>query len=195
MQSCFAFAATFNPTSRLFDPAQAGGALLDLGIYNLNITRWALQNAVALNALGACPLMERMVADAVWSETGVDMRTAATLHFAGGVTSQFTAAVDCAGANDFVIAGASGSITIHRPFSSATQATLARVGESPVTIKQPHRINGFEGEIEEAMRCIRAGKFESEIMSHADTLDAAKWMDQIRAIIGLRYPFDKPPTA
>ena len=47
MQSSFCFNLPFDPDSRLFDPSQAGGSLLDLGIYNLAITQWALQAAGA----------------------------------------------------------------------------------------------------------------------------------------------------
>jgi len=60
-----------------------------------------------------------------------------------------------------------------------------------VTVSRPFRGGGFEYQIEEAMRCIRAGLLESPGMSHADTLANMQLMDSIRAQIGLKYPFEK----
>jgi len=57
-------------------------------------------------------------------------------------------------------------------------------------VESPFRGNGFEYEIEEAQRCIRAGLLESPYMTHADSLAALRWMDGIRRVIGLRYPFE-----
>jgi predicted dehydrogenase len=45
VQSSFCFAPPYDPSSRLFDPALAGGALLDIGVYNLNLTAWVMQLA------------------------------------------------------------------------------------------------------------------------------------------------------
>nr|WP_295771572.1 hypothetical protein [Rhodoferax sp.] len=48
----------------------------------------------------------------------------------------------------------------------------------------------FEGEIVEAMRCIRAGLIESPQMPHVETLATLGWMDTLRARLGVRYPFE-----
>ena len=52
----------------------------------------------------------------------------------------------------------------------------------------PFAINGFEGEIVEAMRCIRAGLCESPVMPHSETLATLAWMDRLRSSLGVRYP-------
>ncbi len=185
MQSSFCFNTPWNPASRLFDPAQAGGALLDIGIYNLTISRWVLQAA-----LGQCPAAERIDAAAIIGPTGVDHRVDATIQFPGGVRAQFVCSVESDGDDTFRIDGDAGSITIHRHFWSATSATLAQHGAAPVTVDAPLRINGFEGEIEEAMHCIGAGEIESAQMPHEETRQTLEWMDRIRQQIGVRYPFE-----
>jgi predicted dehydrogenase len=185
MQSSFCFNAPWDAGSRLFDPAQAGGALLDIGIYNLNVTRWVLQTA-----LGACPEPASVYATAVMGPTRVDHSVTATLHFPGGVISQFHCSIESAGENTFQIYGEHGTIVIQKNFWGATKATLARVNDEPITIERPWRVNGFEGEIEEAMRVIATGKIESNIMPHEETRQTLLWMDQIRRDIGLRYPFE-----
>jgi hypothetical protein len=54
----------------------------------------------------------------------------------------------------------------------------------------PFRAEGFEFEIEEAVRCWRNGLPESPLMPLDDTLANLEVMDSIRATIGLRYPFE-----
>jgi predicted dehydrogenase len=185
MQSSFCFAAPFDPTSRLFDPAQAGGALLDIGIYNLTVTRIAL-----LAAFGACPAVEQIDARATLAPTGVDQRLHATLHFENGVASQFVCAVDSDAENAFRIYGERGVIDIEPGFWQATRATLTRTREAPSTIDRAFRINGFEYEIEAAVRAIREARIECEQMPHSETIATLHWMDRIREQIGVRYPWE-----
>ena len=186
MQSTFCFNAPYDALSRVFDPLQAGGALLDIGIYNLTVTRW-----VMAEAFGACPLANNITATAVIGPTGVDHRLAATLNFTNGVTSQFVCSVESAGENTFHIIGDKGTINIHKYFSAAQTATLNRTNEDAITVNEPWRFNGFEGEIDEVIRCVIAGKIESDVMTHDETLKTLEWMDQIRRDVGVRYPFDR----
>lgn len=186
LQSSFCFPARFEPGSRLFDPAQAGGALLDLGVYNLNLTRWVLAQS-----LGACPAPQAIEASGVLAPTGVDQRVAATLRFPGGIASQFVCGLDGLAENALHVFGERGTISITGGFWHASQAQLQRSdGAAPLQVLASHRCNGFEYEIEEAQRCIRAGLIESPAMPHADTLATLGWMDEIRAQLGVRYPFE-----
>jgi predicted dehydrogenase len=180
MQSSFCFNAAFDATSRLFDPAQAGGALLDIGIYNLTATRIAM-----LAALGECPNAAQIDATAVLAPTGVDQRLYATLHFPNGIAS-----IDSDAENALRIYGERGVIEIQSRFWQATRATLTRTGDAPISIHHPFRINGFEYEIEAAVRAIRDGRIECEQMPHSETIETLRWMDRIREQIGVRYPFD-----
>jgi predicted dehydrogenase len=184
MQSSFCFNAPFNPGSRLFDLSQAGGALLDIGIYNLTVTRWVLQSL-----LGQCPRVDAIDAHATLGSTGVDHRVSALLKFPDGVSSHFFCALDAHAENAFHIWGEAGHVTIHAPFWAATRATLVQSNSMPVERTQPFRINGFEYEIVEAMRCINAGHLESQIVPHVETIATLEWMDQIRRDIGVVYPF------
>ena len=189
VQSSFCFASNYDPHSRLFDPVLAGGSLLDIGIYNLAMGRWALQNSPGAH-MGYCPEPLHIQAHAVLAPTGVDQRITGTLVFPQGVSLQFVCGFDTAADNSLRILGAHGSIVLAHNFWEATEATLLRHGQPPHTQQAPMRINGFEGEIEEVMRCVRAGLLESPRMPHAETLALVRWMDAIRAQVGVQYPFD-----
>lgn len=185
LQSAFCFPAPYDAASRLFNPALAGGSLLDLGIYNLSMTRWVLQQA-----LGLCPEPQSIQASGVIAPTGVDQRVAATLNFPGGIAAQFSCGFDSCADNSLRIFGERGVISVAQNFWAGSEATLLLRGEEAQRVARPLRINGFEGEIEEAQACIRAGLIESPVMSHGDSLATLGWMDEIRRILGVRYPFE-----
>lgn len=185
LQSSFCSPVAFDPHTRHFDPAQAGGSLLDLGVYNLSMTQWALRAA-----LGTCPELEHLDARGRLGATGVDHHIAATLHFSTGVQAQLQCGFDCMADNGFRIFGERGVICVPSHFWEATSATLLRPGLPPETVQGAFRINGFEGQIEEAMRCVVRGDVESPAMAHADTVMTATWMDRIRALVGVSYPFE-----
>lgn len=191
LQSSFCFAAPYdasNASSRLYDPAQAGGALLDVGIYNLSITRWVLEQS-----LGACPELAELQVAGKLAPSGVDERVAATLVFnqdAGLLTSQFVCGFDTTADNALRVFGTRGQILLPRSFWEATEAILQLDGQPPERVDAPFAINGFEGEIAEAQACIRVGAIESPRISHAETLATLGWMDAIRARLGVRYPFE-----
>ena len=193
VQSSFCFQVDYDPHSRLFNPALAGGSLLDVGIYNLALSRWALQRSpVALTtpSTGQCPEPLHIQTHAVLAPTGVDLRISAQLGFPGGVSVQMVCGFDSSSDNSMHILGAHGAIVLERDFWQATSATLHLKDQPPHTQQAPFRINGFEGEIEEVMRCVRAGLTESPRMPHAETLALVRWMDIIRAQVGVHYPFE-----
>jgi len=52
----------------------------------------------------------------------------------------------------------------------------------------PEQISGYEYEFLEAVRCIHAGKTESDSMPLSRTLQVMELMDSLRARWGLIYP-------
>ena len=83
------------------------------------------------------------------------------------------------------------SSMLSRLHSSATvrrlaQALMSKLGER--SIVHSFRGNGKNYEAEEVVRCLRAGRTESEIMPLQDTIEVLRIMDEARQQIGLRYP-------
>ncbi|MGQ3054990.1 MAG: Gfo/Idh/MocA family protein [Roseateles sp.] len=180
MNSTFCFASVFDPLHRQWNPALAGGSLWDIGIYNLAVTRWVLQQ---MNG-GVCPEPIAMDVQAKMAPTGVDAAVNVTLHFPGGVTSQFRCGFDAASVNAFEALGSQASLRFPVDFWGAEAFELVTRKAPAERMAAPYVINGFEGEIAEAQACIRAGRLESPRMPHAETLALLGWMDAIRA----RFP-------
>ena len=185
IQSSFCFPMPFDPNHRLYDPARAGGALLDVGIYNLTLTRWALQQA-----LGRVPEPLAMDVHGELAPSGVDRHLAATLHFEGGISSQFMCGFAVRSDNSARLLGETGCIVLPSNFWMAQRVELHRGSSPPEAVDTPFACNGLEGEIIEAMRCMRAGLVESPLMTHAESLATLGWMDQLRARLGVRYAWE-----
>lgn len=177
MQSSFCFASTYDPQHRQWNPALAGGSMWDIGIYNLAVTRWVLQQ---MND-GACPEPLQIDVQAKIAPTGVDAAVNVTLHFPGGVTSQFRCGFDAASVNAFEALGSKAALRFPVDFWQAEAFELVTRKAPTERVAAPFAVNGFEGEIAEAQRCIRAGLVESPRMPHAETLALLGWMDAIRS--------------
>ena len=180
MQSSFCFSSVYDPLHRQWNPALAGGSLWDIGIYNLAVTRWVLQQ---MND-GVCPEPLQIDVQAKMAPTGVDAAVNVTLHFPGGVTSQFRCGFDAASVNAFEALGSKAGLRFPLDFWQAESVELVTRKTPAERVAAPFVVNGFEGEIAEAQACIRAGLVESPRMPHAETLALLGWMDAIRA----RFP-------
>ena len=101
MEAAFGFANDHH-TGRLFDPALAGGAILDVGGYPASlavaVARWA--------GLGEPVLVS---ADGTIGETGVDVEAVAVVDF-GGFAATLRTAIVTAMPEEATIVGTRGSI-------------------------------------------------------------------------------------
>lgn len=182
--SSFGFVCPRDPHDRLLSHDMAGGALLDLGVYNLAMSQWVF---------GVQPI--RHAIDGNIGETGVDEHDEIALGYCNGRTSTFSISLKKQLDNDFIIQGDSGYIRIHPMFWSATGATLVvrdknRGSPRSTTITRELRATGLEYEIEAAARCIRSGLTECPDMPHSNTLETMQLMDSLRLDMGLTYAFE-----
>jgi predicted dehydrogenase len=178
----FGFCADGLPAShRVLDPVLAGGGLLDIGIYPLNLAAFLLGPIDAVQA------------QAQLGATGVDVHTVFNLRHAGGGLSQGMSSLRATTGGLATVHGSRGRIDITPPFYAAQQLRLARGSrppeETPVEIiDRPWRGSRYVGQVEEVHRCLRAGLAESPVMPLDETVALVGWMDAMRAQIGLRYP-------
>lgn len=168
--------------SRIFDPARAGGALLDLGVYPVAMTRMLL---------GA---VDEVVEAEARFEGGVDLETTATLR-CGEATVEIAVAADRHLDASAVLEGEEGRLVIPDPLHHADRIELHGGGEVEV-VPAPFDGHGFEFEILEVHACVAEGRRESASWSPADTVGTHEVLDEVRRRVGLVYPFEDgpPPT-
>lgn len=174
----FGFRTGVNPEGRLFNPALAGGALLDVGIYPLSF---------ASMLLGANP--KQVLSTAQLGETGVDEECSILLSYEGGQTAMLNAAIRLNSGSDAFIIGTAGSIRIPSFFNAKT-ATITAEDGTEETFADDRTTLGYVYEAEAAGQYLREGKLESDIISLDETLQLMRMMDGIRQQWGLRYPFE-----
>lgn len=183
IDAAFAF-ATGQTTGRLFDPALAGGGILDVGGYPISYARWIV------GAAQGRPFVDPVDLSAVGtvSDTGIDEWSVARLTFPGGITASVRAGVRVSDVG-VTIFGSRGKIHLADPWTLGEDPTLTLsvVGQSP-------QVTSFAGawpyalEAEALEASVGAGEVAE--LSLDDSLAQAKVLDQWRAAIGLRYPFE-----
>ncbi len=174
----FGFRTDFNPSSRLLAPELGGGALLDVGVYVTSFASMVLGGKVA----------PRIVSLADLGQTGVDEQSAFILGYPQGRLAMLFSAVRTESPHEAIVMGENGRIKVHAQFYHSTRLTLSVRGKEDQVIDVPYEGNGFNYEIAEVMRCLRAGKLESDILPLDETLAIMQTLDAIRAPWGLKYP-------
>jgi len=176
--SSLGFVARRDLGDRLLNPALAGGTVLDLGVYAMAVSQFIFSKApVSIKAQGYI------------GETGVDEAISTSLDYGGGRFSQFVCTFLTRPSMKVEIFGTKGEITILPAYNSTERASLM-VNKSEKFLHLPHRINGFEFQIEEAQRCIKAGKLESPLMPLSDSIDNLRVLDEVRKQIGVSFSFE-----
>jgi len=166
------FSEKMLPWNRMYNPRLAGGALLDLGVYPISL---------ASMIFGAAP--ERICGTAEMTWTGVDRTSTYTLDYPGGRRAELAASFRQERPREAVITGTDGTLSIPH-FSGTDLVLLTRPGRAPETIEC--EAHGFEHQIREVHRCLRAGLTESPLLPLRETLEIMKTMDTLRAQWGMR---------
>lgn len=168
---------TFDSQSRLFDPALAGGALLDVGVY-----------AVALAQIVAGNKTPRIKASARKAPTGVDESTSMLLDWNSGLRAHLSCSVAHTLTDEAKIYGTEGTITLPG-FWGARRAILETAGGKTV-FEDKRTTLGYEFEARAVTEAVRASRTEDAWISKAFSLRLAATMDAVRKQIGVVYPFE-----
>jgi predicted dehydrogenase len=174
------FVRPHDPDHRLFAPGLGGGALLDLGIYPLQLSALVLGPPTSV------------AATAHLGPTGVDEQVAAVLGHEGGGVATVRAALRSRLACTARISGTDGWIGLPA-FMHCPDHLVVETDRSE-RIDCPFEGTGLQHEIAEVQRCLTEGLLESPLLPQAETLRLARTMDEVRAAIGLTYPDEEVPA-
>jgi predicted dehydrogenase len=178
VQADFCFQTDKDDQDRLFNPDLGGGALLDVGIYPITFANLFMGKPQSISST-----MTK-------HKTGVDASEEIFFTYPNGKAILQASLVDNKPLKG-TIKGTKGSIDVNN-FFYTEHATVYNLEDQIIKeLSYPHKVNGFEYEIEETIACIKKGLSESPIMPHSETLSILKQMDALRKAWGFTYPKEK----
>ena len=163
---------------RKFNSDLGGGALLDIGIYNLGFLHMVM---------GQAPVS--FESNVHMSEYGTDDFSAVSLTYPGGRSAHAVQAIGMDLGRAAAVFGTRGAIWLP-DFQMARTMTVTPYGGQPYEVSLPWEINGFEYQIREVDRCVRAGMNTSDILKPADSLTVLRLMDEIRESWGMKFSYE-----
>ncbi|MFF5211265.1 Gfo/Idh/MocA family protein [Streptosporangium sp. NPDC000396] len=172
----FAISFSIGPSHRLRDPAQGGGALLDLGVYPISFAHLVLGNPAKVQSWARL------------TPEGVDENTGMLFGYDNGAVALLSCGITTHSPITASISGPLGRIELPRSFFRPDTFTLHRVDAEPETFHVPFEGVGLTHEAVEAMRCLREGLLESPLVPWQATLEVMTLMDEVRGQIGVRFP-------
>jgi predicted dehydrogenase len=172
----FGLQGPFPASHRLRDPSLGGGALLDLGVYPINLAHLVL---------GAPATVQSW---AHLTPEGVDENTGILFGYASAALAALTCSINGLSRNAASITGTLGRIDLPPYFYMPRSYALTRAGGSPEVFEFPFEGRGYQYEAAEVQRCLEAGELESPLMPQEATLDVMNLMDTVRAQVGVTYP-------
>ena len=175
----YGFIAKGARKDRKFASSLGGGALLDIGIYNLGflhmITKAApesFQSQVHINGYGT------------------DDFSTIQLSYPGGCTAYCAQSIGMVMDRQAVMFGEKGTISF-QDYQHAESFCVRLYDGQEYMVKVPFAINGFEYQIKETSRCVAEGRSASDKFTPEDSLTVLQLMDDIRKSWGMKFEYEK----
>jgi predicted dehydrogenase len=165
----------FDPSSRLYDPALAGGALLDLGVYPVSFAHDLLGTPDAVQAVGTL------------TPTGVDGQVSIVLSYGERTQATLSTTLWAKTPTIAQISGTEGFVEVAGSFYGPSSFRVTRLDGRVWTFEQPGT-KGLQFEAAEVARQVADGAVESPRMSWQGTLDVMRTLDEVRRQVGVVYP-------
>src|SRR6266536_2192101 len=147
----------YNAKHRLYDPAVGGSALLDLGVYPATFAWLFLGRPTTVQAIGAL------------APTGTDASVAMQWGYDDGRFAQISCSAQGTNPLTGLVAGTEGWISIGGRVHRAPFITVHDESGDEV-LRQTIKGGGFDHEIAEVARCLRAGATESPLVPLDETV-------------------------
>ncbi|MCE7010364.1 Gfo/Idh/MocA family oxidoreductase [Kibdelosporangium philippinense] len=168
-----------NGPERLSNPALAGGALLDLGVYPISFAEFVLGQFTSITAVGTL------------TDLGVDSQQTVVVTNAAGAQGVLHSSMLARSATTASVCGTAGRLDIGGPFYEPNWIKMydrddQLVGQHEKVADIGH--GGLRYQAAEAARCLTEGRTESAVFPLDATLRVMEAMDNVRAQLGVRYP-------
>lgn len=170
---------TINGVTRLNDPALAGGALLDVGVYTLNFASMIFGTDIK-KVSSAC----------TYTKSGVDEQNSITLIYEDGKMAVLNSSMLSQSDRKGMIHGTKGFAVVENINNFETLTVYDSEYKKIAKYSRPRQISGYEYEVEASINAIREGALECPQMPHAETIRIMKLMDSLRYEWGIKYPFE-----
>lgn len=165
------------PNHRLVNPALAGGALLDTGIYPLTVASMLFGDEA-----------EILFSQAHLSG-GVDLDNCTILGYANGKRAILYSGISGVLPEEGLIVCEKGYIRLH-DFFYTQRCEVCRDGVVE-TVEEPFPCNGYEFQLRHMEECVEQGLTQSPVVSRQCSLNMMELMDRLRRRWGLQYPGER----
>jgi predicted dehydrogenase len=156
-------------SSRLFDPALGGGALLDLGVYPVSFASMLL----------GPPRRVAAVVDEAF--TGVDGQVSMAFSYDSGAQALLTCTSRAVTATRASVVGVDGRIEVEGDFYAPTSFTVVPRSGVPSTHRFETSGRGLHYEAAEVARCLASGEVESPLMPLDESVQIMETMERVLA--------------
>ena len=167
LSAAFGFVAAYDGSARLWNPTLGGGALLDVGVYPVDLARQLLGEPMSVHACGGL------------APTGVDSDAGLLLGFAGGARALLEASLVHAPPAAAVVTGTAGRAVLGPAFH-APMSLVVEIDGQRVEHTQPDRCAGYRAELREVARCVAEGRTQSDVAPLADTVRTMRVLAEAR---------------
>ena len=179
MRAEYGFIAAGARRERKFRSGFGGGALLDIGIYNLGFFYMIT---------GRRPVA--FTTTAQMNEFGTDAFSVIQMEYEDGAVAHSLQTIGLDIPRRAEIVCEKGVISLD-DFQQAERMVVQPLGADGYEVVCPFDHNGYEYEIREFSACAAAGKTQSGAFTPADSLCVLSLMDEIREAWGMRFSFEE----
>lgn len=171
LRAGFGNPAPYDPAGRLWDPALGGGALLDLGVYTVDLARLLLGDPSRVDATGSL------------AATGVDAESTLALTWPSGARALLDQSLLARLPGTALLLGTRGWAELGPAFHAPLLLRVQTDGEEREE-RSEDRQAGFVGELEEVARCVAAGRTTSDVLPPSESVATMRVLTEARGRLG-----------
>ena len=153
---------------------------MDVGVYGINFATMHFGEEI-----------ERVESSVQLTDTGVDGMESITIFYKNGRMAVLTHGIYARSDRKGIIHGDKGYLVVENINNPQSVTVFDTADKMVAHYEVPKQISGYEYEFEEAIRCMKEGKIESDSMPFADSVWVMELMDRLRKQWGVIYPKEK----